>query len=77
MNSNFTSVFFKQDCHANSGADTKYAGSSSYISRHFQNFQTHLQAIVYHFGHISLNIHHNFLFQILPIPFGHVHNPHH
>ena len=25
-NSNYTSVFFKQACHANPGADTKYTG---------------------------------------------------
>ena len=30
---NFTPVFFKQACHANPVADTKYVGSSSYISR--------------------------------------------
>ena len=33
-NSSFTSVFFKQACHANSGADQKCAGSGSYISIH-------------------------------------------
>ena len=33
-NSNFTSVVFKQACHDNPGADKKYAGSSSYISKH-------------------------------------------
>ena len=32
--SSSTFVFFKQACHANPGADTKYTGSSSYISRH-------------------------------------------
>ena len=31
-NSNSTLVFFKQACHANLGADKKWAGSSSYIS---------------------------------------------
>ena len=31
-NSNFTSVFLKQACHANPGADKTSAGSSLYIS---------------------------------------------
>ena len=31
-NSNFTSVFLKQACHANPGADKTAAGSSLYIS---------------------------------------------
>ena len=33
-NSNSTLVFFKHACHANPGADKKWAGSSSYISMH-------------------------------------------
>ena len=33
-NSNFTSVFFKQDWHANPGADKKLEGSRTYISIH-------------------------------------------
>ena len=33
-NSNFTPAFFKQACHANPGADKKWAGSSPYISIH-------------------------------------------
>ena len=33
-NSNSTSVFFKQACQINPGADRKWAGSSSYISMH-------------------------------------------
>ena len=33
-NSNLISVFFKQVYHANLGAEKKYTGSSSYISRH-------------------------------------------
>ena len=33
-NFNFIPVFFKQACHANSGANKKWAGSSSYISIH-------------------------------------------
>ena len=38
-NSNFTPVNFKQSCHANPGADKKWAVSSSYISIHlFLNF---------------------------------------
>ena len=32
--SNFTLVFFKATCHANPGTERKFAGSSSYISRH-------------------------------------------
>ena len=32
--SNFTPVLFRQACHANQDADTKYTGSSSYILRH-------------------------------------------
>ena len=37
--SNFTFVFFKAACHANTGAVRKQAGLSSYISRHiFQKF---------------------------------------
>ena len=43
---------------------------------YFESFQTHLQAIMYQFEHISHDIHHDFLFQILPILFGHAHNPH-
>ena len=33
-NSNFTFVLFKHACHANPGADKKWAGSSLYISIH-------------------------------------------
>ena len=33
-NYNSASVFFKQACHANPGADKQLAGSSSYISIH-------------------------------------------
>ena len=33
-NSNFISVYLKQACHTNPGADRKWAGSSSYISIH-------------------------------------------
>ena len=33
-NSNFTFVFFKHACHANAGADKKWAGSSPYIPIH-------------------------------------------
>ena len=33
-NSNSTHVVFKQACHANPGADTKYTGSGLYFSRH-------------------------------------------
>ena len=33
-NSSSTPVFFKQACHANPGADKRWAGSSSYISVH-------------------------------------------
>ena len=43
---------------------------------YFESFQTHLQAIMYQFEHISHDIHQDFLFQILPILFGHAHNPH-
>ena len=32
--SNFTLVVFKAACHANSGAERNFAGSSSYILRH-------------------------------------------
>ena len=39
-NSSSTSVFFKQACHANPGADKKLEGSSPYISIHLSlNFQ--------------------------------------
>ena len=35
INYNFTSVFFKQACHANTGADTIYTGSRHiYIKTH-------------------------------------------
>ena len=33
----FTFVFFEAACHANSGAVSKQAGSSAYISRHISN----------------------------------------
>ena len=33
-NSSFTFVFFKHASHARPGADTKYAGSSRYMSRY-------------------------------------------
>ena len=34
IKSKFTPVFLKQACHAHPDADTKYTGSSSYLSRH-------------------------------------------
>ena len=33
-NSNFTPTIIKQACHANPGADKKWAGSISYVSIH-------------------------------------------
>lgn len=34
----FTFVFFKATCHANPGAERKWAGSSLHILRHFGSF---------------------------------------
>ena len=62
--------FFKQACHANPGAVKKLAGSSPYILLHlYLKFQTHLQAIMYHFENTSPETNQDFLFQILLIPF--------
>ena len=58
-NGNFTSVFLNQARHANTDADKKWAGSSPYISLHFQ---IHLQATMYNFEHINHDIHLSFLF---------------
>ena len=51
-NCNSTIVFLQQACHANPGADKKWAESSSYNSiRLFLKFSIHLQVIMYHFEH--------------------------
>ena len=55
---NFTLVFFKAACHANSGAKINFAASSLYILRHQLE-------IVYRFEHTSHEILLNFLFRIL------------
>ena len=47
-----------------------------YQDTYFQNFQIHLQAIMYHFERISHDIHRDYLFQIHPILFEPAHNPH-
>ena len=74
-NSNFTPVFFKQACHANSGADKKSVGSNSYISIHlFLSFQTHVQTVKYHFEHTRHDTEQGFLFQIFPILFDNAHS---
>ena len=68
-NSNFTSVFFKQACHANPVADKKWARSSLYISRQtfprhklFGNFRIHLQTIIYHFEYTNDDNHLGFYY---------------
>ena len=43
-NSNFTPVIFEPACHANPGADTKWAGSSSYISVHLSQMFSNTSA---------------------------------
>ena len=61
-NSNFATVFFKQACHANIGADKKWAGSSSYISRHlFLKFSKTSASNNHHFQHTDHDIHVGFL----------------
>ena len=62
-NSNSNWVFFKHACHANPGADKKWAGSSSYISMHLSlKFQIHPQVMLYQIEHISHGILLSFLF---------------
>ena len=41
---------------------------------YLQSFQTHLQAIMCHFKHISHDNHQDFLFKILPILSEHAHS---
>ena len=57
-NSNFTSFFFKQSCHANPGVDKTLA--------------VYLQAIMYHFEHTSHDNRLDFLVQVPQIFFEHV-----
>ena len=54
--SNSTSVFFKHVCHANPGAE-KNELYKDHIFQYscFENFQIHLQVIMYRFEHIDVS----------------------
>ena len=66
-NSNFPSIFVRHACHANSGADRKYAGPTSHISIHsLQKFRRHLPVTMYHSSLTEHDICQSFVFQNLP-----------
>ena len=66
-------MIFKHACHANPGADKKWAGSSLYISIHlflkFSNTSVSENIQINHIEHINHDIHQNVLFQMFLILF--------
>ena len=50
--SNFTLVFLKAACHANSGAERNFAGSSSYIFQGTCFYKAHVSKVVRYISNV-------------------------
>ena len=74
--SNSTSVFFKDACHANTGANPWQDQAHIFQYILFESFQIHLRVIRYHFERINHDFHQDFFFNFFSIHFFHAFNHH-